>query len=138
MRGKWFVDTKILCYIYSQDERDKAETCIDIIDQLNRSHQIVWSTQVVQEFYVVMTKKYKNDPKMVHAEIERFSSFQLVVNNMPIILSAIGIQQKNQLSFWDSMIVAAATASKCTRILSEDMNEGQIISSVKIVSPFSI
>jgi len=69
---------------------------------------IVWSTRVIQELYWVLVKKLHKNPLEVKKSIMMMSDFQIVTNDYEIILSAIDIQVLNQLSFWDSLIVASA------------------------------
>ncbi len=137
MTGKVFIDTNVLCYLYSDTEQLKRDECLNLIDELRKSTQLVWSTQVVQEFYNTLSQKRKISPYLVKLEIERFSRFELVINTMDTILRAIDIQQMNQLSFWDSLIVSAAKQAKCSYILSEDLNAGQVIEGMQIKTPFN-
>lgn len=136
MKGKVFVDTNVLVYLFSHSEPDKKSVCAKLIDQLNQSDRLVWSTQVMQEFYVAMTKKHGQDPLVVKSAFTLFSNFELIVNDHRIISDAIDIQILHQLSFWDSLVVSSARAAKCTKLISEDMHHGLKLANLQIVNPF--
>jgi predicted nucleic acid-binding protein len=53
-----------------------------------------------------------------------------------MILKASEIENRYHLSFWDSLIIAAAYREKAENILTEDLNHGQIIEGIHIDNPF--
>ena len=99
-------------------------------------HQPVISTQVLKEFYVVATTKMKADRIIVKNIIHNFSNIEIVQNDLELIEQAIDISVISQLSFWDSLIIAAAEKAKCKYIFSEDLNSGQTFRGVMVVNPF--
>lgn len=133
MTGKTFVDTNVLVYLFSKTEPNKR---LVIADLLQQTSQIVWSTQVIQEFYQLMTAKYGKEPQKVKSILQQFSHFELIVNNLETIHQAIDIQSLNKLSFWDSLIISAACQAKCTSLLTEDLTHQQTISGIRILNPF--
>ncbi|MEP5613198.1 MAG: PIN domain-containing protein [Cyclobacteriaceae bacterium] len=138
MTGKFFVDTNVLIYLFSSKEPGKKLHCRKLINHLDAKNQLVWSTQVMQEFYSVMTKKHNEDSLEVKASFSLFRNFELVVNDQIMIEKAIEIQILNRLSFWDSLIISSALASKCDYLLTEDLHRDQTIQGLKIVSPFEL
>ena len=68
--------------------------------------------------------------------IKRLALLQVVETTVPLVLRGIDIQRKNRISFWDAIIVAAAGASNCTTILSEDLSHDTIIEGIRIKNPF--
>ena len=54
-----------------------------------------------------------------------------------VVIAAIDLHQKQQLSFWDAMVVHSAATLGCERLYSEDLNAGQLILGVRVVNPFS-
>ncbi|MEQ9302133.1 MAG: PIN domain-containing protein [Cyclobacteriaceae bacterium] len=138
MKGKVFVDTNILVYLFSETEHPKRDACQQAIDYFDERNQLVWSTQVIQEYYQTLTKKFGLDSILVKRSLDLYDSFELMTNTRETIDIAIDIQTVNRLSFCDSLILAAASQAKCSFLLSEDMNEGQKIGRVKIISPFNI
>jgi len=102
------------------------------------SREGVVSVQVLQEFYVNVTKKLKKPLTAAKAKeiIEEYLTWTVVDNTGRMVVDAIDLQRKVQLSFWDSLIVQAAIQSGCDRLYSEDMNAGQRFGPVTVVNPF--
>jgi len=138
MKGKVFLDTNVLVYLFSINEEVKRRKCKELIRYYSSDYILVWSTQVVQEFYHVMTIKLGQQPQEAKSLLNYFNEFELVTNNFEIIQQAIDIQVINQLSFWDSLIISAANTSKCEILLSEDLNHNQVINGIKVQSPFQV
>ena len=107
-----------------------------IIEKVVNLHQPVISTQVLKEFYVVATTKLKADRIIVKNIIHNFCNMEIVQNDLELIEQAIDISVILQLSFWDSLIVAAAEKAKCECIISEDLNPGQTYRGVMVINPF--
>ena len=138
MRGKVFIDTNFLIYLFSEDDQIKKVHCTQLIDSLRDKVVLVWSTQVMQEFYRVMTVKHHIPPQVVKDILQLFDDFELVINNKETINTAIDIQTVNKISFWDSLVISAASQAKCTTILTEDLNSGQLIQGVYLQDPFKL
>lgn len=134
--SKIFIDTNIFVYTLDKNEPKKRKLARDILKQIVRSHQPVISTQVIQEFYVVASVKLKADRVLVKNIIQGFRNMEIVNNDLGLIEQAIDISLVSQLSFWDSMIVAAAEKAKCEAILTEDLSSGAIYRGVKVLDPF--
>ena len=135
--GKVFFDSNIL--IYSVDERDslKQKIAIDLINKAMQNKIGAISTQSLQEFFSITTKKL-NVSKEVAKEyldffVDNFPVTQVTLSN---IYKAIDISIQTQFSFWDSLIVSAAHSSGCVIVYSEDMNHNQFVNGVKIINPF--
>jgi predicted nucleic acid-binding protein len=138
MNGKTFVDTNILIYAHDVDARQKHQIAKAVLDQLWRERAGVLSVQVLQEFYVNVTRK-------IPTPLSKKSA-RLVVNSYSIwctetstseISTAFGIEDEAGIGFWDALIVASALKSGATRILSEDLNDGQRITGILIENPFT-
>lgn len=136
MKGKVFVDSNILVYLFSKTELEKATTATLLVKQLISEDRMVWSTQVMQEFYVVMTKKYKVPSLDVKNILSKFSQVECVTNTQETINSAIDIQVLNKLSFWDSLIMSSAKTGNCSVLISADLNAGQVVNGIRIINPF--
>lgn len=137
MSGRTFVDTNVLIYAHDVDAIQKHQTAKRVLQELWNEGTGVLSPQVLQEFYVNVTRKI---PKPLPQE-----SARLVVNNYAVwcidttpsdIFSAFQIEDGSKIGFWDALIVASALKSGARRILSEDLNPGQIIAGVRIENPF--
>ena len=138
MKDKYFIDTNIIVYAHDKTEINKKKISGEIIINGIKNDNIVLSTQVLNEFYVTVTKKIKQTLRPVEAkkEIELLKCIELVEININLILKAIDISQKYILSYWDSLIISAAIRAKCSIIYSEDLNPGQKIESVKVINPY--
>ena len=136
-KGKVFIDTNVLVYLFST-ELEKRQHCSLLLSMIKKDHTLVWSTQIVQEFYNVMTAKFNKDPQAVKATLKFFDDFELVINNLSTIENAIDTQTTSRLSFWDSLVISAAQLSKCTTVLTEDLNHGQAIRGIQLQSPFEV
>jgi len=107
-----------------------------IVKKVVESHQPVISTQVIKEFYVVASNKLKADPIIVKNIIHNFHNMEIVNNDLDLIEQAIDISILSTLSFWDSLIIAAAEKANCEYVLSEDLNSGQNYRGIKLLNPF--
>ncbi len=133
--SKIFIDTNILVYCMDHHDSAKQKASRLLLQTLGNDHSGVISTQVMQEFFVVGTKKLAADPLLVKDILHSFENFETVIVTPEIIKEAIDCSIINRLSFWDALIVATADSAKCERIWTEDLNHGQVIRGVKIENP---
>ncbi len=133
-----FVDSNILIYVYDADAQQKHEIAVAVIKKLWETKTGIISTQVLQEFYVNVTRKIANPLSLALARdiMNDYRSWQVVNNTPETILLASEIQERHLLSFWDSLIIAAAKQGGATTLLTEDLNHGQVIEGIRIENPF--
>ena len=133
-----FFDTNILVYSVDENDFQKKEIASRLLTDASISRTGIIYTQSIQEFYNVAVKKLKLSRQIAKEYVELFSS-QLTVRKVtvPLILNAIDISIKNQLSFWDSLILSSANDNGCIIVYSEDLNNGQIVGGTKILNPFT-
>ena len=138
MTDKVFVDTNILVYAHDLDAGDKHSLAGDIVSELWESRNGVLSTQVLQEFYVTLTRKVSSTLSKLEARklVQKYSNWHVVLNDPLIIVQASEIEESYNLSFWDALIVSAAYSQNVPMILTEDLNHGQIIEGILIENPF--
>ena len=137
MNAKTFVDTNVLIYAHDVDARAKHEIARDILRELWRERAGALSTQVLQEFYVNVTRKIASPLSKPSARAVVDSYVVWCVDPTPVEISAaFRIEDEAGIGFWDALIIAAARKAGAHRILSEDLNAGQIISGVRIENPF--
>lgn len=134
-----FVDTNVLAYAHDASEPSKQRIAADLLASLWDSRAGVLSTQVLQEFYVVVTRKFS--PPLPAAAARRllasYGHWRLVVVDLPIIVRATILGERYPLSFWDALIVAAAEAVGAERLVSEDFQPGLQVEGVLIENPFA-
>jgi predicted nucleic acid-binding protein len=135
---KVFIDTNVLVYTVDDDNRDKQAKAKAIIADIKANKIPVISTQVLQEFYHAGTTKLRLDKILVKNMVCNLNEIEVVQVTFELIEQGIDISILSQLSFWDGLIIAAAEFAKCTTLISEDLNDGQVIRGVKIVNPFRI
>ena len=133
-----FVDTNLLVYAEDRDAKAKHAIARDLVLEIWNARDGVLSVQVLQEFYVNVTRKLKKPLTAARALeiVQEYLSWSVVENTGSLLVDAVRLQQKAQLSFWDALIVQAAIAAGCERLYSEDLNAGQRFGSVLIVNPF--
>ncbi len=138
MSDKTFVDSNILIYAYDLDAGRKHLKAVDILESLWEHNLGVLSMQVLQEFYVNVTRKIARPlaRRSARAIVEAYAIW--CVNTTPAeLMAAFHIEDDARIGFWDALIVAAAVKAGARRILSEDLNPGQKIAGVRIENPFA-
>jgi predicted nucleic acid-binding protein len=133
-----FVDTNVLIYAHDLDAGSKHDRAAAILSDLWENENGIVSVQVLQEFYVNVTRKISAPltPALARGVIRNYLAWQIAPNDPSTVLSASEIAERNQISFWDALIVASASNAGADRILSEDLNHGQMIEGVVIENPF--
>jgi predicted nucleic acid-binding protein len=138
MNDKTFVDTNVLIYAHDVDAKTKHETAKSVLRDLWTDHTGILSTQVLQEFYVNVTRKIPHPISKASARLVVSTYAVWCVDNTPADISmAFQIADASKIGFWDALIVASALKSGAKRILSEDLNAGQMIAGIRIENPFA-
>jgi predicted nucleic acid-binding protein len=139
MTVKAFVDTNILVYAYDRGAGGKHDEALGLIQQLWQEGNGILSTQVLQEFYVNIRRKAQRPVTVEQARalISDYLAWDPIVNDGASMLEAIDLEKRYQLSFWDSLIIAAARKGGASVIYSEDFNHGQSFGSVEVRNPFA-
>lgn len=132
-----FVDTSILVYAYDTDEPEKRRIAQSVLSDL--PERLVVSTQVLDEFYVTVTRRFGRilAPDEAETEVARFAQLPVVVTDVPLVRAAIATSRRYPISYWDALIVEAASAAGCERLLTEDLGSGDVIRGVRIENPFA-
>jgi len=139
MKGAEFFDTNILVYAYDSHFPDKQQKAQNIILSAVREGNGVLSNQVLGEFFMVVTKKI-NQPLSVRDArdiIKYMGRMKVQEIDVLIVERALDTLELYNISYWDSLIIAAAERARCNRILSEDLNAGQIYHGIEIANPFA-
>ena len=136
MKERVFVDTNVLVYADDLDAGDKTQRARALLAQLFREQRGVLSTQVLQEFFAVTTRKLHVDPAIARRKVELLAKLDVVSIQVPHILHAIDLHRLHSVSFWDALILACAAAAGCARVWTEDLQHGANIAGVRIENPF--
>ena len=138
MSGKTFIDTNVLIYAHDVDATEKHRIAKTVLQTLWTERTGVLSTQVLQEFYVNVTRKIQSPLSKNLARLVVSSYVIWCVDTTPAEISmAFRVEDESRIGFWDALIVSAAAQSGATRILSEDLNAGQRIAGVLVENPFA-
>jgi predicted nucleic acid-binding protein len=137
--GKCFVDTNILFYAHDPSAGVKHRQAAKIVTDLWQSRSGVLSTQVLQEFCVTVRRLDRSFPveDLLHM-VRNFLDWEIVVNTGESMLSALAMESRYQISFWDALIVHAAQVSRADVLYTEDLSDGQVFGSVRVVNPLVI
>lgn len=138
MSGRTFVDTNVLVYAHDQDAGAKRQIAKENLEKLWREREGVLSLQVLQEFYVTVTRKIASTlSKDLARRVVSSYGIWCMQTTPEEISMAFRIEDESKIGFWDAMIISSAFASGATRLLTEDLNAGQRISGILIENPFS-
>lgn len=135
----FFVDTNVLVYARDAGEDDKRRRAQEWIAALWASRRGRTGVQVLNEFYVTVTRRMRPPaPALgVQAEIRELLRWDPIDMDSAIIETAWAVQERFGFSYWDSLIVAAAQIAGCDYLLTEDLSDGQELGSVTVVDPFA-
>ena len=134
-----FVDTNIIVYAYDRDAGRKHEIARDLMTGLWSAAGGVLSTQILQEFYVTVTRKIASPLTREAAReiIKDYLTWGIVSNDGDAVLEAIDIETGENISFWDALVVAAAKRGGAEVLLSEDLSEGRKFGDMVVRNPFA-
>jgi len=137
MSDSTFVDTNVLVYAIDDSEPEKRDLARHSLGSKDYGKFVI-SAQILGEFYVTVTRKLAQPiPEDKAAEaLDWLALLTVVTIDATLVKHATQISRSAKLSYWDGLVVAAATRGGCQRLLSEDLNDGQQIGSVRVENPF--
>ncbi len=136
MRARSFFDTNVLVYTDDKAAPAKQRRALDLIAEHRRARTGVVSLQVLQEYFVTVTRKLHLDPRIARRKVELIAEFDVASPEGADILAAIDLHRLHGVSFWDALALRAAKQAGCSILLSEDMQGNREIDGVQIVNPF--
>lgn len=136
MRVDCFLDTNVLVYAVASDPAaaHKREVALALIEQVD----FALSAQVLQEFYVTVTRKLEKPLSPIQAMewIEQWEAFPCLSLDAALVKVAIELSERYRISYWDAAIITAAELAGAKIVYSEDLNDGQRYGHVMIRNPF--
>jgi predicted nucleic acid-binding protein len=134
-----FVDADVLIYAFDTSAGRKKAVAEQLLARCWESGAGCLSVQVLQEFFVTVTKKVTHPLALDDAaeRVREFATWKVFAPTAADVLGAIAIQKASKLSFWDAMVLQAAAESGCDVLWTEDLNDGQVIRGVRIRNPFA-
>jgi predicted nucleic acid-binding protein len=139
MSAKFFLDTNLFVYSLGGTPAAKARRAAEVVREAISTRNGIISYQVVQEFFNVAFRRFT--PPMTLAEAENylasvFRPMLAVQSSQALFADALRLYERYRLSWYDSLIVAAALEAECTVLYSEDMHHGQNFGELRIENPF--
>jgi predicted nucleic acid-binding protein len=140
MTERVFVDANILVYSFDRLEPEKLVRAKEWLNHLWPARTGRVSFQVLQEFYVIVTRKLKPglDFETARKVVRSLWAWQPIRTDEQHFAAAWAIQDRFQLSWWDALIVAAARSAGCSVLLTEDLQHGQDLDGLRVVDPFQV
>jgi predicted nucleic acid-binding protein len=136
--SRQFIDTNILVYAHDVTAGIKHERARALIEELWNSRQGCLSVQVLQEFFVTVTRKIPKPVDVSEAAciIEDLAHWHVHAPVASDVLAAIDVHRQARVSFWDAMILRSAKELGCGTVHSEDLSSGQEYDGVEVRNPF--
>jgi predicted nucleic acid-binding protein len=137
--AKYFLDTNVPVYAVDPSSGEKREIARALVKRALQDGLGVISFQVVQEFCAVVTRKFATTflPRDLRQYIvEVLAPLCQVQSSIHLYQSCLDIAQLTGYSFYDSLILAAASNAGCKTLFTEDLQAGQTVAGVEIVNPF--
>lgn len=139
MTAAVFVDTNVLVYVRDAGEPVKQPAAASWIERLWMEQSGRTSIQVLNEFYVTVTRKLRPGmaPEDAWADVHALLAWDPQPIDRELVLRARDVERRHRLSWWDAMIVAAAQLQGCTLLLTEDLQDGWHCDGVTVCNPFT-
>ncbi len=138
LHRRCFVDTNVLVYLFDAGAPAKQARAREVLEGDGGASFLVLSTQVLQEFYVTVTRKLGVPlaPGVALEATKRFAQLHLVYIDAQLIFDAIALSRRHTVSMWDGLILQAALDGGCSRLLTEDLHDGWDLGGLRVENPF--
>jgi predicted nucleic acid-binding protein len=133
-----FADTNILVYAHDRTAGRKRDRARALITELWDAGNGGISVQVLQEFFVTVTRKVPAplDSETAARIVDTLTHWTIHAPTAADVVAAIAIHRRNNIPFWDAMIIQSASQLGCALLWSEDLNSGQVYEGVLVLNPF--
>jgi predicted nucleic acid-binding protein len=136
LSARSFFDTSVLVYADDKAAPPKQRRALELVAEHRRAGTGVVSLQVLQEYFVTVTRKLHVDPRVARRKVELLAEFDVASPEVADILAAIDLHRLHGFSFWDALVLRAAKQAGCTVLFSEDLRDARQIDGIHIVNPF--
>jgi predicted nucleic acid-binding protein len=136
MPARSFFDTNVLIYADDKAAPAKQRRALDLVTEHRRARTGVVSLQVLQEYFVTVTRKLRVESSIARRKVELLAEFHVAAPDVADILAAIDLHRLHTLSFWDALVIRSAKQSGCTILFSENMQHARDLDGLQIVNPF--
>lgn len=131
-----FFDTNVLVYADDSAAPAKMRRALELIAEHRRAGSGVVSLQVLQEYFVTVTRKLRVDPRSARRKVELLAEFDVATPEVADILAAIDLTRLHNFSFWDALVLRSAQQAGCAMLFSEDMQHSREMDGLRIINPF--
>jgi predicted nucleic acid-binding protein len=137
MTARLFIDTNILIYALDPAEPVKRAMSADLLRRTIANHTLVLSPQNLNECYRVLIQRRRLVPEAAaRSYLTYLMPWCIAPLDAQTTRRAWGVQDEAGLAWWDALLAASALMAGCKLFISEDMQDGQLISGMRIVNPF--
>ena len=136
MSVRSFFDTNVLVYADDKAAPAKQRRALDLVAEHRRAGTGVVSLQVLQEYFVTVTRKLKVDARIARRKVELLAEFDVAAPELADILAAIDLHRLHGFSFWDALVLRSANQAGCTVLFSEDFQHEHETEGLRILNPF--
>ena len=136
MNVRSFFDTNVLVYSDDNGAPAKQRRALELVAEHRRAGTGVVSLQILQEYFVTVTRKLHVDARIARRKVELFAEFDVAKPEITDILAAIDLHRLHGFSFWDALVLRTAKQTGCSVVLSENFQEAREIDGLRVLNPF--
>jgi predicted nucleic acid-binding protein len=136
MSARSFFDTNVLVYADDKTAPAKRRRALELITEHRRASTGVVSLQVLQEYFVTVTRKLHVDASVARRKVELLAEFDVAAPEVADILAAIDLHRLHGFSFWDALVLQSAKQAGCRVLFSEDLQDARELDGLPVVNPF--
>jgi predicted nucleic acid-binding protein len=136
MSVRSFFDTNVLVYADDKASPAKQRRALSLLAEHRRAVTGVVSLQVLQEYFVTVTRKLGVDSRIARRKVELLAEFDVAISEVADVLAAIDLHRLHGFSFWDALVLRSAKRTGCSVLFTEDLQDTREIDGVHIVNPF--
>jgi predicted nucleic acid-binding protein len=139
MTARIFVDTNVFVYARQAGETTKQPFAARWLERLWEEQTGRTSVQVLNEYYTTLTRKIKPSlpPADAWDDVKSLIAWNPQPTDLELLHRGREVEQRHGLSWWDSLIVAAAQLQSCVLLLTEDLQDRCVYGSVTVRNPFT-
>jgi predicted nucleic acid-binding protein len=136
MAARSFFDTNVIIYGDDKSEPAKQRRALALLAEHRRAGTGVVSLQVLQEYFVAVTRKLHVEPSVARRKVELLAELEVAVPQLSDVLAAIDLHRLHGFSFWDALILQMAQQAGCRFLFSEDFQNVRQFDGIQVVNPF--
>jgi predicted nucleic acid-binding protein len=136
MAARSFFDTNVIVYSDDKSAPAKQRRALELLAEHRRAGTGVVSLQVLQEYFVTITRKLHVEPSVARRKVELLAEFHVAAPQLADVLAAIDLHRLHGFSFWDALILRMAQQAGCRVLFSENLQEARQVEGIQVVNPF--